>query len=114
MAQQTQHGGDGGEKKVKPDRQAAKTENTANKKSYFDDHESTTVDPVTIQPQTEHTMPVPFVLETHENQNGWKLYFNGQPDPMLILIFKRDEDGEETIDELLRAMERIVDAYRRP
>jgi len=32
LAQQTQHGGDGGEKKVKPDRQAAKTENTANKK----------------------------------------------------------------------------------
>jgi hypothetical protein len=82
--------------------------------SYFDDHGSTSVDSVTIQPQTEHTMPVPFVLEPHENQNGWKLYFNGQSLPMLILIFKRDEDGEETIDELLRAMERIVDAYRHP
>jgi hypothetical protein len=81
--------------------------------SHFDDHGSTSVDPVTIQPQQEHTMPVPFILEVGESQNGWKLYFNGQSLPMLILIFKRDEHGEETINELLNAMEKIVDAYRR-
>jgi hypothetical protein len=73
--------------------------------SYFDDHVddhgSTSVDTVTIQPQSEHTIPVQFQLHPHENRNGWNLFFNGQSNPMLILIFQRDENGEETICELL-------------
>ena len=55
------------------------------------------------QPKSEHTMPVPFQLLDNETINGWNLFFNDQSLPVLILTFKKDEKGEETICEHLDA-----------
>jgi len=81
--------------------------------SWFDDHQTRMEPSVTIKPQSEYKMPMQFRLEAHETKNDWNLFFNNAAFPMLILTFKRDENGEETIDELLNAMEKLVKTYRR-
>jgi hypothetical protein len=80
--------------------------------SHYDDHDTTTVDAVMIKPQSQHQMPVPFKLEPDDINEGWKLYFNGQTHPGLILIFGRDKNGEQSISELLCVMEKLLDAYK--
>jgi hypothetical protein len=66
---------------------------------------------VTIEPQQEYTLPVPLQMEAHERKNGWNLYLERESVARLVLEFERDTDGEETIRELLHAMQKVVDAY---
>lgn len=79
--------------------------------AWFDDHDDHVGGVVTMQPQSEHTLPEQLRMEAHETNNGWRLYFAGAPGVRLALVFKR-VDGEETIRELLFAMQKVVDAYR--
>jgi hypothetical protein len=80
--------------------------------SWFDDHKTHAGGVVTMQAQEEYTLPMQLRMETHEKKNGWYLYFAGQAFARLVLVFNRDEDGEQTIGELLLAMQKVVDAYR--
>jgi hypothetical protein len=79
--------------------------------SWSDDHETHRAGEVTLQPQQEYTLPEPLQLRVHETQNKWNLFFDDMPLARLVLVFKRDADGEETIRELLFAMKKVVDAY---
>ena len=79
---------------------------------WFDDHADHDAAVVTMQPQSEHTLPMQLRMEAHENKNGWRLFFADAPGVRLVLVFKRDEDGEQTIRELLFAMQKVVDAYK--
>jgi hypothetical protein len=80
--------------------------------TWCDDHETHAGVAVTMQPQSEHTLPMPLRLEAHETKNKWNLFFAGQPLARLVLVFIRNEDGEQTIRELLYAMQKVVDAYK--
>jgi hypothetical protein len=79
--------------------------------SWSDDHDTHRAGSVTLQPQEEYTLPEPLQLRADETQNKWSLFFDTMPLARLVLVFKRDADGEETIRELLFAMKKVVDAY---
>ncbi len=79
--------------------------------SWADDYDTHAGEAVTMQAQDEHTLPEPLQLRAHETSNKWNLFFDEKPLARLVLVFKRDADGEETIRELLYAMKKVVEAY---
>ena len=79
--------------------------------SWSDDHETHRAGEVTLQPQQEYTLPEPLQLRANETMNKWSLFFDEMPLARLVLVFKRDTDGEQTIVELLHAMQKVVDMY---
>jgi hypothetical protein len=79
--------------------------------SWCDDHLTHAGEAVTMQPQQEYTLPEPLRMEAHEKKNKWNLFFAQMPLARLVLVFERNEAGEQTIRELLLTMEKVVDAY---